>query len=118
MRVTNASPLNVYPWVVNEGEVTFGDISYRKGKPSGACVHTLRVHVGSEEHYFTVLISVRFQTLEKCLSILQNDRRRFEGEWTICEWLIRPGFLRESGCSSTHTGRSSVFPSRQRRSTG
>jgi hypothetical protein len=48
------------------------DVSYRKSDPGGTRVHTFHVHVGSEERYFTALISVRLHTLKKCLGIVQN----------------------------------------------
>lgn len=51
-------------------KVTLKDISYREGKPRRTRVHTLHVHVGAEECYFTVFISVRLHALEKCLGIL------------------------------------------------
>jgi len=47
-------------------------ISYRESKPGGARIHTFHIHVGSEECYFVVLVSVRLHTLEKCLGIMQN----------------------------------------------
>lgn len=49
------------------------DVSYRESKPRSARVHTLHIHVGSEERYFAVFILVSFHTLKKCLGILQNN---------------------------------------------
>jgi len=53
--------------------VTLKNTNYREGKPRRARVHTFHVHVGAEKRYFTVFISVRLHTLEKCLSILQDN---------------------------------------------
>ena len=55
-----------------EDQVVLEGINYRESKSGGARVHTLHIHVGSEERYFTVFISVRLHTLEECLGIVQN----------------------------------------------
>lgn len=53
-------------------QVALEGINHRESKSRGARVHTLHIHIRSEERYFTVFISVRFHTLEKCLGIVQN----------------------------------------------
>ena len=48
-----------------KARVVFKDMSYRESNPGGARVHTLHIHVGSEERYFAIFITVRLHTLEK-----------------------------------------------------
>lgn len=55
-----------------EVQVALEGIIHRKSEPGGACVHSFHIHVGSEERYFAVFISVRLHALEKCLGIVQN----------------------------------------------
>ena len=55
-----------------EVQATLEEINYRESNSGGTRVHTLHIHVGSEERYFTVFISVRLHTLEKGLGIMQN----------------------------------------------
>jgi len=55
-----------------EVQVALEGINYRESKSGGARVHTLHIHVGSEERYFTVFISVGLHTLEKRLCVVQN----------------------------------------------
>jgi len=51
-------------------QVALNGTSYRESEPGGARVHTLHIHVRSEERYFTVFVSIRLHTLEKCLCIV------------------------------------------------
>ena len=97
-----------------ETKVGFEDIGYRESKPRGTGIHTFHVHVRSKERYFTVLILIRLHTLEKRLSILENNRRGFDSEWTVCEGLIRLFIVRKSGCA--YMEQFWGFPSRRRRS--
>jgi len=78
-------PLSV-DWLVKVQAALEGVI-YRESKPRSTCVHAFHIHVGSEERYFTVFISVRLHALEKRLSIVQNGRGRFDRKRAVCERL-------------------------------
>jgi len=51
-------------------QVALEGINYRESNSRGARVHTLHIHVRSEERYLTIFISVGFHPLEKCLGIV------------------------------------------------
>jgi len=92
-------------------------VIYRESEPRGACVHAFHIHVGSEERYFTVFISVRLHTLEECLGVVQNRCGRLNGKRTVYERISDFAFIIK-GTRSTHMEQSLGSPSRKRRSTG